>query len=91
MKDGAYDTERFEADYYGWQYGAVNNKLTDFRTAFLAECRDIEVYSVNQVSIYRTSHLVTSASSRIPEDLRQRVPANALRARFIRADEPPFG
>jgi hypothetical protein len=78
MLDGKFNPERFDADFDAWQYSGIKNKIMALRTVFLAECRDIEVYSVSQISIYKTSQLVSSASARISAELRRRVPSEAL-------------
>jgi hypothetical protein len=76
--DKDFNAERFEREFHSWEYGNIKEKITAFRTVFLAECRDIEVYSVSQISIYKTSHLVSAASTRIASELRPRVPPEAL-------------
>lgn len=78
MTDVKFDPTNLDSEFPSWKYINVSNAITALRTVYLAECRDIEVYSVGQISIYKLSHLVSSASTRIASELRKDVPQEAL-------------
>lgn len=84
LLDGNINPEAFNVEFNSWEYSHIYQRLLAVKTVYLAECRDLEVYSVDQVSIYKTSNLVASASSRISSDLYNEIP-NASLAEFDEA------
>lgn len=70
--------EGFNKDFYTWQLGSIPGKLDAFKHVFEVECRDVDVYSVGQISIYKTSTLVASGSEILPQDIRASIPQEAL-------------
>lgn len=74
----AFDTAKFEKDYYKWQYGEIATKIDAFRSVFEAECRDVDVYSVGQVSIYKTSALVSAGAGLLPTEMHSKVGIEVL-------------
>jgi hypothetical protein len=70
--------ERFSKDFQSWEYSNIGRKIDAFRHVFEAECHDVDVYSVGQVSIYKTSTLVASGSGILPLEVREMVPQEAL-------------
>jgi hypothetical protein len=75
------DTGKLDSDLHTWQYSAIGTKIDAFKNVLSAECKEVEIYVVGQVSIYKTSSLVSSGSQRIPAELTSWVPAEA-RAEF---------
>ena len=71
-------TELFDAEFHSWQYGSINTKIDAFRSVFEAECRDVDVYSVGQISIYKTSALVSDGAGVIPHEIHAEIPSIAL-------------
>ena len=69
----------FDKEFEGWQIKTVLSSIDYFKNVFTAECRDVEIYSVDQVSIYKTSTLVSSGSDKIPSEVRAVVPEDCLR------------
>lgn len=74
----SFDTTKFEKDYYKWQYSEIASKIDAFRSVFEAECRDVDVYSVGQVSIYKTSALVSDGAGLLPKEIHPTVGADVL-------------
>ena len=72
-----FDTEKFERVFNSWEYSDIGKRVSAFRSVFEAECRDIDVYSVGQIGIYRTSALVAEAASIIPDAVRMHLPDGA--------------
>lgn len=73
-----FDIQKFDTETHDWQYSHIARKVDEFRNVFTAECRDVEVYSVGQVSIYRTASLVANGSHRVAPEYRASVPESAL-------------
>jgi hypothetical protein len=73
------EVQKFDVDLPNWSYGRLADKVDEFRNVFTAECREVEVYSVGQVSIYRTTSLVANGSHRIPPEYRADIPEEALK------------
>lgn len=71
-------SEKFNEEFYSWQYGSINSRISAFKSVFAAECRDVDVYSVGQISIYKTSALVSDGAGVIPVDTRDRLATEAL-------------
>lgn len=61
-----------------WQYGYISNKIDEFKNVFRAECKNIDVYSVGEISIYNTSKLVGNGSHFIPLEIRSSIPDEIL-------------
>lgn len=78
-KETAIDREKFEARLERWQYFPINNKLETFRRLFSAECRDIEVYALEQTTIYKTSDLASHGSKVIAQQHRDSIPQEILK------------
>lgn len=72
-------SDRLNQDFHQWQYSNIPSKIDAFNSVFAAECRDVDVYSVGQISIYRTSALVTQGSHIIPGDARAEIPQEAIK------------
>lgn len=68
---------KFDDSFSSWQFSAVRNKLDMFKTVFTAECAEVDVYSVEQISLYKTSDLVSAASNTLPVGTRENVPLGA--------------
>jgi hypothetical protein len=72
--------DNFNKDFAtSWQLGGIPGKIDAFKHVFEVECRDVDVYSVGQVSIYKTSSLVASGSEILPLEARGSVPPEALK------------
>jgi hypothetical protein len=69
----------FDGEYQHWQYLEIRNKLESLIHVFRAECADVEIYSVDQVLLYKTSDLVASGSNRIPKEIRSVLSNEILR------------
>jgi hypothetical protein len=72
------DTKKFDVEAFNWQYSGIGRKLAAFRSVFEAECRDVDVYSVGQISIYKTSELVSAGAGVIPIEMHGQIPQEAL-------------
>jgi hypothetical protein len=72
------ETQKFDVELHGWSYAHIGTKIDEFKNVFAAECREVEVYSVGQVAIYKTASLVANGSHRIPPEHRTNVPQEAL-------------
>ncbi|WP_105439784.1 hypothetical protein [Neorhizobium sp. T25_13] len=70
---------KFDEEFSGWQYRHITSKIDTFRSVFEAECRDVDVYSVGQIAIYKTRDLVANASHVIPEAFRDGMSSEALK------------
>lgn len=66
--------EKFDKDLSNWQYSGIASNVDAFKNVFSAECRDVDVYSVGQISIFKTSELVSSGAGIIPIDLHELMP-----------------
>lgn len=73
-----FSTEKFEQEFSSWQFGEIPKKIDAFKSVFAAECTDVDVYSVGQIAIYKTSALVSDGAGIIPPDVRQDVPVETL-------------
>ncbi|MDA7948077.1 MAG: hypothetical protein MPJ78_11455 [Hyphomicrobiaceae bacterium] len=73
------DIEKFDVELPSYQFSPIADKVDHFKSVFTAECRDVEIYSVGQISIYRTSSLVSNASHRIPEECRSSIPDDTMK------------
>lgn len=71
-------SEKLDEDFHGWQYNDISTKIDAFNSVFEAECRDVDVYSVGQISIYRTSALVTAGAGIIPGDIQSDISTETL-------------
>lgn len=65
--DGNFDESKLKTEYDAWQYGSMKQSISEFRTVFLAEVRDLDVYLVDQVTIFRVGELVNNGSAIVPE------------------------
>jgi len=74
----ALNTESFEKEFPSWNFNNISGKLSAFKSVFEAECRDVDVYSVGQIGIYRTSKLVSDGAGVIPDDICALIPSEAL-------------
>lgn len=75
---GRYSTEKIDAEFSGWQMSSITNKIDAFKSVFAAECADVDVYSVGQISIYKTSALVSDGAGIIPPDIQPDMPVETL-------------
>ncbi|MVA71477.1 hypothetical protein GOZ81_10360 [Agrobacterium vitis] len=75
---GQFSTEKFERELETWEWGSLKKKVESFRTVFEAECHGVDVYSVGQISIYKTQTLVSNGAKIIPEEYHKELPAEAL-------------
>lgn len=67
-------SEKMDAQLSNWQYSSIATKIDAFKSVFRAECRDLDVYSVGQIAIHKTSDLVSRASVMLPAATRNAVP-----------------
>lgn len=44
--DGNISSETLNVEFNGWEYAHIHQKLLAIKTVYLAECRDLELYSV---------------------------------------------
>ncbi|WP_278056877.1 hypothetical protein [Mesorhizobium sp. WSM4982] len=72
-----FSTDNFDKDFHSWQLSAIRTKIDTFRSVFAAECAEVDVYSVGQISLYKTSDLVSSASKTLPAEIRASIPFEA--------------
>lgn len=77
VPNGQFSTEEFDREYQSWQYYEISRAIDTFRSVFQAECRDVDVYSVGQIGIYRTSALVSAGANILPQEFRARLPDGA--------------
>lgn len=70
--------DSFEKDFASWQLDGIPGKIDAFRSVFAAECSEIDVYSVGQISIYKTSALVADGAGIIPLDIQPDMPVETL-------------
>ncbi len=75
---GEFAVEKFDQELFSYQYSDIGTKIESFRHVFEAESRDVDVYSVGQISIYKTSALVSGASEAIPKEARGVLPQEAM-------------
>lgn len=75
----AFKKDVLDMDFHNWQYGIIATKVDAFRSVFEAECRDVDVYTVGQISIYKTSALVSNGHGVLPPETRENVPSEALK------------
>ncbi|NTF31247.1 hypothetical protein [Rhizobium skierniewicense] len=79
LENGNFSSELFDKEFSGWEYGSIPKKIDSFRSVFEAECHDVDVYSVSQISIYKTQALVANGSHVISGEYRQHMSADALK------------
>ncbi|MEZ5872398.1 MAG: hypothetical protein R3D32_11285 [Nitratireductor sp.] len=72
------DMDKFDVELNNWQYSVIASKITVFKSVFSAECHDVDVYSVGQISIYKTSALVANGANFIPAETQVLIPNEAL-------------
>lgn len=77
-ENGEFSIDRFDVELISYQYSDIVRRIDTFRSVFEAECRDVDVYSVGQISIYKTSALVSGASGAIPSDIAAHLPPVTL-------------
>lgn len=70
--------DAFDKELNSWQFSSINSKIEVLKNVFQAESRDVDVYSVSQISIYKTSELVSNGAGVIPPEIQRHVPAAAL-------------
>ncbi|MFI5409850.1 hypothetical protein [Kaistia sp. UC242_56] len=75
---GDFKPENFSKEYQSWEYSEIPRKIDAFKSVFEAECRDVDVYSVDEISIYKTSALVSNGSGIIPIEYRSLVSKDVL-------------
>ncbi len=75
---GKFSTEKFDRELQPWEWGHIKKKVESFRTVFEAECHGVDVYSVGQISIYKTQTLVSNGAKIIPDEYHSDIPAEAL-------------
>lgn len=73
----SFSTEKFDVEFPGWKLSTITRKIDAFKSVFAAECADVDVYSVGQIAIYKTSDLVSTASKSLPEGTRDSIPFGA--------------
>ncbi|MER9135099.1 hypothetical protein NKI20_02150 [Mesorhizobium sp. M0830] len=73
----SFSTAGFNTDFSSWQLSAIRAKMDAFKSVFAAECSEVDVYSVGQISLYKTSDLVSSASKTLPAETRASIPFEA--------------
>jgi hypothetical protein len=71
-------SEKLDAKYPTWTYGEIGRKIDAFKSVFNAECADVDVYSVGQIAIYKTSALVSDGAGIIPADIQPDMPVETL-------------
>ncbi|MFC3225850.1 hypothetical protein ACFOGJ_01320 [Marinibaculum pumilum] len=71
-------TDNFKQTLEPWHYTNISAKIDEFRSVFSAECRIIDVYSVEEISIYNTSRLVSKGSDIIPRQILSHLPDNVV-------------
>lgn len=71
-------SEKFDEEFSGWQFDGIVRKIDAFKSVFAAECGEVDVYSVGQISIYRTSSLVSEGAGIIPAEIQPDVPRETL-------------
>ncbi len=76
--NGQFNADLFSSELHSWEWSAVSRKIDSFRSVFEAECHDVDVYSVGQISIYKTAALVSEGSNIIPKEYHQDVSAEVL-------------
>jgi len=72
------DSAKLNIDFMSWQYGEIAIKISAFKSVFEAECRDVDVYSVGQISIYKTSALVSGGAGLIPEEIQKKISKESI-------------
>ncbi|HEV7276113.1 MAG TPA: hypothetical protein VGN80_07495 [Devosiaceae bacterium] len=68
-----FTNENFDQEYQSWAYQSVLQAVDIFKNVFQTECRDVDVYSVGQISIYNTSALVSAGDDILPPDIKANV------------------
>ncbi len=71
--NGEFSPEKFDADFQGWQLNDISRRIDSFKSVFEAECRDVDVYSVGEISLYKTSALVSAGENILPPEIRDAV------------------
>jgi len=72
-----FSAEAFDVEYQTWEYAEFDRRIGAFKSVFEAECRDADVYSVEQIGIYRMSDLVSNAANLLPQDVRIQISSEA--------------
>jgi hypothetical protein len=73
-----YDVEKFDVEIGSWAYSSIGTRIDTFRSVWNTECNEVEIYSVGQISIYRTQALVSKASARVPAECAAWMPPAAM-------------
>ncbi|UYO00787.1 MAG: hypothetical protein KIT02_06150 [Devosia sp.] len=68
--EGKFISENFDKDHQSWEFSDFVRRIDSFKNVFDAECREVDVYSVGQIGIYKTSALVSDGASVIPIEVR---------------------
>lgn len=76
---GEFNAELFNEELNSWEWGGLAKKLDMFRSVLEAECHDVDIYSVGQISIYKTADLVSAGSNIIPNEYHSEISPDALR------------
>lgn len=69
---------KLDEEFTDWQVSEIPNKIESFRNVFAAECAEVDVYTVGQISIYKTSALVSDGAGIIPADIQPDMPVETL-------------
>lgn len=73
-----FSAERFDVEFSSWQLEGISAKIDAFKSVFATECADVDVYSVGQIAIYRTSALVANGEDILPKDIQDDIPTETL-------------
>ncbi|CAH0141437.1 hypothetical protein SRABI05_00305 [Agrobacterium fabrum] len=73
-----FSTERFDKKIDPWEWAQLRKKVEAFRTVLEAECHGVDLYSIGQISIYKTQTLVSNGAKIIPEEYHSEIPNEAL-------------
>lgn len=71
-------TGQVNAEFPSWHFAQIVNKITAFKSVFAAECGEVDVYAVGQVSIYKTSALVNFGADIIPLEMHPILPSGVI-------------
>lgn len=74
-----WSSEKLDQEFNSWEFNAISGKIDAFKSVFAAECGEVDVYSVGQVGIYRTSSLVSEGSAILPAEVRSAIPEHACK------------
>ena len=79
MNDGGkFSSEKLDEDFSDWQLSTITGNIDSFKNVSAAECGEVDVYSVGQISIYKTSALVSDGAGIIPVDIQSDMPVETL-------------